>query len=156
MPKIQLGDQEVDIDVGPDGAELTVGESKVKVDAQGSLIGADVFGTQMEKVEGGMLITRPNGTKFLMGDDGGYTLMTPPKAVGISDISKVASYTIGVDGDGPGSIHRITFGDGGYANISFTGEGEFAGLSGHHLKQTFTEENELFIGQFVGKTETVQ
>jgi len=154
MPKIQLGDAEVDVEIGPEGAELSVGEGKVKVDAQGRLVGAEAFGSKFQKVESGMLVTREDGYQFLLGDDGSHTMMTVPRSVGITDISKVASYTISADGDG--STHRVTFGDGGYANIGFTSEGKFSNLSGHRLSQTITAENDLIIGQYPEKIETVQ
>jgi hypothetical protein len=146
MPTFQIGDQEISVDVGPGGAELTVGESKVKLDGNGNMIGAEAFGNVLEKVEGGMLITRPNGTQIQMNDDGGYTLVTPPKSVGIKDFSKVVGYTISTDVNA--SVHSITFSDGGYAHITYDANGKFVGISGHHLSQSINNDNEMFVGQY--------
>ena len=147
MPTIQIGDQEIDVNVGPEGAEFGLGDGgKIKVDGQGRLVGAEAFGNTIQKVEGGMLITRANGSQFLMGDDGNQSLLTMPKSIGIRDMSNVASYTISKNSDG--STHRVTFEDGGYANVEYTLDGKIAGFSGHHLSQSLNEENEMLVWQF--------
>lgn len=146
MPTIQLGDQEIDVNVGPEGAEFSVGEGKVQVDAQGRLIGAEAYGNVIKKVDGGMLITRPNGSQFLMGDDGTQKMLTMPKSVGIRDIINVASYTVSTNGES--STHCVTFKDGGYANVQYTLDGQISGFSGHHLSQSLNDENEMLIWQY--------
>lgn len=145
MPKLMVDGREVDVKVGPGGAQFTVGESTVNVDGEGNLVGAQAFGNTMERVEDGMIITRPNGAKLKLADDGQITMLTPPSSVGILDLSKVTNYAIRAEGDT--SVHTVTFADGGHANITYH-QGRLADFSGHHIQSRTNLENETFIGQY--------
>ncbi|WP_252090631.1 hypothetical protein [Pseudomonas sp. MWU13-3659] len=144
MAKLKIDGREVDVNVGSGGAQFTLGDSTVKVDAEGNLLGAQAFGNTIERVEDGMVITRPSGAKMKMADDGTITLLTLPKSVGLLDLSKVTNYTI--QGEGDSTVHQVTFADGGQVQLTYH-QGQFASLSGHRVLQRLNEEHELFIGQ---------
>ncbi|WP_338799561.1 hypothetical protein V9K81_08875 [Pseudomonas monteilii] len=142
MDKLLVDGHEIDVEVGPGGAEITSGQSTVKLDGEGKLIGAQAFGNTVERIEGGLIITRPNGAKIKMGDDGEVTLLTVPSSVGILDVSTVASYTVRADGEN--IIHTVSFAGGGHAQITYCRE-QVVAISCHQVRQRINDDNELFI-----------
>lgn len=145
MPKLIVDGREIDVNVGPGGAEFNMGGSTVKVDGEGNFVGGQAFGNTFERVDDAMILTRANGTKMKVADDGQITLLTPPKSVGILDLSKVSSYSIQEEGDI--SVHSVSFADGGHVQVTYH-QGQFNNASGHHIQQRINEENEMFVGQY--------
>lgn len=151
MPKILIGDQELDLNVGEGGAEFTSGDTRVVVNGEGQIVSAEAFGSNIQKVEGGMLVTRPNGFQMIMKDNGGFQLVTPPSSVGIEDLSKVIGYEVVDHGDR--KVHQVRFADGGHANISFAANGDFAGLDGEKMGMQINNDNQLMVGSKPEKAE---
>lgn len=116
----------------------------IHVDDQGNFISGEAHGNKIEQVSEGIKITRPSGMQLMMNDDGSITLLTPPKSVGIRDLSEVKSYTIEKNGDGP--IHHIEFLSGGNAQVAFTTDGQFKDISGTKLMQCINKDDELLLG----------
>lgn len=146
MIKHKLGDTDVEVEASPDGAEVTVGESKVQLDNNGNIVGAQAFGTHMERVEGGMKITRPDGSVMIMHDSGGVTMQNlTPKSVGIKDLTQVKSHS--VDETAEGCVHRIDFVGGGYFETTYSKIGIFVSMTGNNVSQSINNENEILVGQ---------
>ena len=145
MSKQKLGDTGIEVDVGPEGAELTVGESTVKVDTAGNFIGGEAFGNVMEKIEGGMKITRPDGSVMIMHDAGGITIENlTPKTVGVKNLADIVSYAVRQENEL--HIHRVEFINGGHVEVSYAANGSVVGCSGHNLSQTINKDNEILYG----------
>ena len=145
MSKQKIGETGVEFEAGPDGAELTAGDSTVKLDREGNFIGAEAFGNVMEKVEGGMKITRPDGSVMLVHDTGGVTIENlTPKSVGVKSLADIASYVVRQEGQL--SIHRIEFVNGGHVEVSYAPNGAVTGCSGHNISQTISKDNEILYG----------
>ncbi len=151
MPKILVGDQEIDLNVGPGGAEFKFGDTKVALDGDGQIVSTEAFGHKTQRVEGGMLVTRANGFQIIMKDNGGFQLVTPPSSVGIADLSTVTKYEVVSEGER--TVHQVNFNDGGHANISFSANGEFAGLDGFKLGMHIDNDNRMLIGRDEKKAE---
>lgn len=142
MSKIQLGDQEVEIKAYKDGAEIAVGGSVLKVDEQGDVISAEAYGNKLESVEGGMLLTR-NGMKILIREDGSASYLTPPKSIGIKDLSMVQSYEI--EKKEGKTIHRITFEGEGTSEIIYNEDGSYSSMSGGSVGQHVNDKMEVLL-----------
>jgi hypothetical protein len=62
---------------------------------KGNFIGGQVFGNLVEKVEGGIKITRPDGVKMIMHDVGGVTIENLiPKSAGVRNLSEIESLAV--------------------------------------------------------------
>lgn len=142
MSKHKIGEAEVETEAEAEVREVAVGEATVRVDNSGNFMGAEVFGNVMEKVEGGMKITRPDGSVMMVHDEGGVTIeKLTPKSVGIKNLADIASHVVREDGQL--RIHRIEFVNGGYFEVSYAPNGAVVGCSGHNLSQSINKDNEI-------------
>jgi hypothetical protein len=129
---------------GENGSEFSVGESTVRVNAKGELMGAEAFGNQIEVIEGGFRVTRADGSVFTVIDGSIEMTNFSPKKVGLSDLSQVASYTI--TNTEQGSVHRAQFVKGGCAEVTYDVNGKVIscncdGGSG----MTINKDNEVLL-----------
>ena len=146
MSKMKIGDTDVEFEPSAEGAEFTIGEHKVQVDSQGQLIGAQAFGNTFEKVDGGMKITRPDGSSMTMHENGEVTVANLiPKSIGIKDLSEVESCS--VQATGHTRTHRITFVNGGHVEVIYGPDGKFSSLSGNNIQQSISKDNEILLSQ---------
>lgn len=146
MSKHKVGGTDVEIEGGLDGSELTIGENKVKLDKEGNFVGAEAFGNIMEKIEGGMKITRPDGSVMIMHDSGGVSIeKLVPESVGIKNLAEVESYEIRETDEG--RVHRVNFVGGGHVETTYLENGTFVSLSGNNVLQSISNKNEILISQ---------
>lgn len=146
MSKTKIGDTEFGVEAIQDGAEFTIGDSKVQVDSQGQLIGAQAFGNIIECVDGGIKVTRPDGSTMTLDKDGKTTIEDlTPKSIGIKDLAEIELYTVTVSDQS--RIHRIDFVNGGNCEVSYTPSGTFSSLSGSNVQQSINKDNEILISQ---------
>lgn len=124
-------------------AELKVDNVTLNVDPAGNFkVGTG--GNKIEKVDGGVQVTRESGFQFILMDQGGIDLVTKPKSVGIHDFSQVASHAINVEGNT--STHSVVFHNGDWAKITYEG-GVFQKLTSSKLGHYLNNADELFISQ---------
>ncbi|HBC9521031.1 TPA: hypothetical protein KFM62_005105 [Escherichia coli] len=129
------------------GIKHETGGSEVEfgvVDNEGQIIDGVAYGNQIEKFDGGVVVTRPDGSKITMFDDGGMNLEHfTPKSIGINSLSEVIGYSI--ERTDTYCTHKIELINDGYAEITYSPLGEFLEMSGSKIKNTINKENELYI-----------
>ncbi|MBH3471344.1 hypothetical protein [Pseudomonas putida] len=140
----ELGGEKVAFEMTPDGPVVTIAGQQVNLDMKGQIRGFDAFGTKMEAVEGGQLVTRENGFQIKLLDGGGFEPVSPIKSIGIQDLADVADYAVTTEGGI--ATHRITFHGGGEAEIKVKlGQPGAYDLSSLHVEQRITNEGELYL-----------
>ena len=122
---------------------LKVENATLNVDAAGNCE-LDAGGNRIEKVEGGIQVTRESGFQFQLMEHGGIRLITKPKSVGIHDLSQVASFTTSFEGDT--TVHSVVFHNGDSARIIYK-DGVFEELISAKLGHYLNGSDELFISQ---------
>jgi hypothetical protein len=144
VSKPKVGDTDIELEAGPTGVELTMDGQKVRFDQA-------AFDNTMEKVDGGMRITRPDGVALVMWNDGNVTIENlTPTSLGIKNLAEVKSYSIQTVNQV--NVHRVEFAGGGYIEVSYAQSGAVLGLSGHNIFQSINADREILIGQ--GKSAT--
>lgn len=142
MNKKVISGADVEIEPGPNGTEFKIGENTVKVDNSGNLIGAEAFGNVIEKVAGGMKITRPDGSVMTMHETGGMSIENfTAKSVGVKNLADIVSYVVREEGHV--RIHRIDFINDSHVEVSYALDGSVMGLSGYNLTQNINKEGEI-------------
>lgn len=121
------------------------GESIVLLDAQGHLVEAHAYGNFVEKIDGGMRLTRPDGVSVSVIDGEMFIENLVPKAVGIRDLSEVESFSVKVKEQA--RTCRVEFQGGGHLQIVYSPDGQVMELSGHNLKQTLSKDNTLVFAK---------
>ena len=110
MSKHPKDDITVVFDHASPEAELK-GKNIVKLDNEGNFLEAHSYGSFVERVEGGMRLTRPDGATLNL-IDGNMTIENlVPKSVGILDLSDVESFAVRTVNKA--RIYRIDFCGGG-------------------------------------------
>lgn len=93
MSKNKKDDVTIAFDSNPSEPELK-GESIILLDEEGNFIEAHSYGNFVERIEGGVRVTRPDGVTISM-IDGDITLENlVPKSVGIRDMSEIESFAV--------------------------------------------------------------
>lgn len=134
--------QQPEITAFSGGKEVRLGDNVVKLDEEGNFVSADAWGNIVQAVDGGFIVTRSNGTKIKLTDEGA-TFLTPPKSIGIKDLSQVSSYEIVRHEDKV--HHRVTFTDGGTAQIIYDLDGKFVGTEGKGVAQSINNDDEMLL-----------
>lgn len=136
MKKVHLGEHE---------EATNFEQNKLIVNEKGELIRGVAYGNNIEQTDDGVSVTRPDGTKITMLNDGDIKIENfIPKQVGISSLADVVDYKI--DKVGLCSIHKIKIINDGYVELTYTESGELVNLSGQNTTNTITKENNFFIG----------
>ncbi|WP_325948306.1 hypothetical protein [Pseudomonas putida] len=122
----------------------TEGCAIVQFDDNGKFAEAHAYGNFVEKIEGGMRLTRPDGSTITM-QEGEITienLLT--KCVGIRDLSEIESLAVRtVD---QLRIYRIDFFGGGHIEVVYTHDGQLLEYAGNNFGQRITNDNEVIVG----------
>ena len=146
MRKFKAGDIDVTFDASLQEAEATVGESTIQVDLEGNFIDGQVFGNVLEKIEGGIKITRPDGSTLVMHDGGAVTVENlVPKTVGVRDLSEIKAFAMRTEDQT--RIYRIDFFSGSYLEVTYLQDGQVMEFTGQNLKQSITKDNEIIVSQ---------
>jgi hypothetical protein len=119
----------------------THGYFRPSLDDQGNFIEAHSYGNFVERIEGGVRITRPDGSTIIM-IDGDITIENlVPKSVGIRDLSEIESFAVRtVDQT---RIYRMDFFGGGHIEVAYSQDGKVMGFTGQNFNQTLTKDNEV-------------
>jgi len=142
--EFELDGQQCSFEMTAGGPVFTVEGQQVKFGMEGQLRGVDAFGTKMEAVEGGQLVTRENGFQIKLLDGGGFEPVSPIKSIGIQDLADVADYAVTTEGGI--ATHRITFHGGGEAEVKVKlGQPGAYDLSSLRVEQRITNEGELYL-----------
>ena len=146
MTKLKAGKINVEFEAAPPGAETTADDGYVQVDREGNFVGAQVSGSVVEKVEGGMKVTRPDGARVFLHEAGYITIenMTP-KSVGIEELFEIESFAMRTVDEL--RIYRVEYFGGGYVEVTYSPEGQVIGLIGHNIKQSISKDNEILVRQ---------
>jgi hypothetical protein len=146
MTKLKAGKINVEFEAAPQGTETTAGDGYVQVDREGNFVGAQVSGGVVEKVEGGVKVTRPDGAIVFLHDAGNITIENMiPKSVGVEDLFEIESFAMRtVD---QLRIYRVEYFGGGYVEVTYSQEGQVIGLIGHNIKQSISKDNEILVRQ---------
>ncbi|MCW8275142.1 hypothetical protein IMF27_05020 [Pseudomonas sp. PCH199] len=117
----------------------------VQFDDNGKFVEAHAFGNFAEKIEGGVRVTRPDGSTITM-KNGDITIEDIlAKSVGIRDLSEVKSFAVRtVDQT---RIYCLDFFGGGYLEVVYSQDGQMLELTSQNLKQTLTNDNEIIVRQ---------
>ena len=145
MSKSKNDDVTITFDTAPPTPGVE-GETIVQYDEQGMFKEAHSYGNFVEKIEGGVRVTRPDGVTISMvnGDTTIEHLM--PKSVGIMDISEIESLTVRtVDQT---RIYRMDFLEGGYIEVAYSQDGQVTGFTGRNIKQSLSQDNELMVSRY--------
>ena len=95
MTKLKAGKINVEFKAAPQGTETTAGDGYVQVDREGNFVGAQVSGGVVEKVEGGVEVTRPDGAIVFLHDAGNITIENLiPRSVGVEDLFEIESFAM--------------------------------------------------------------
>jgi len=144
MSKFESDDITIAFDPTPPEAEVK-GKSIVQLDSQGNFIEAHSHGSFVEKIEGGMRLTRPDGATMNL-IDGNMTIENlVPKSVGILDLSDVESFAVRTVNKA--RIYRIDFFGGGHIEVAYSQDGQVLKYTGRSLKQTLTQDNEIIVSR---------
>ena len=145
MSKNKIDDASVETEEGSEVREVTVGDSTVKLDDAGNLLGAEAFGNVIEMIGGGVKVTRPDGSAIVMNEQGDISFENlVPKSVGVKSLADVVSHTIRADGQL--RIHRIEFTNGGHVEVTYTPEGNFVRSAGFNISQSISKDSEILYG----------
>ena len=145
MSKSKNDDVTITFDTAPPTPGVE-GETIVQYDEQGMFKEAHSYGNFVEKIEGGVRVTRPDGVTISMVDGDTTIEHLIPKSVGIKDISEVESLTVRtVDQT---RIYRVEFFEGGHIEVGYSQEGDVMEFTGQHVSQTLSQNNDLMISQY--------
>jgi len=144
MSKHPEDDITVVFDHTPAGAEFK-GQNIVQLDDEGNFIEAHSHGSFVEKIEGGMRLTRPDGVTVSV-IDGNVTLENLiPNSVGVRDLSEIESFAVRtVDKI---RIYRIDFLSGGHVEVTYSKDDQVMEFTGRNFKQTLTKDNEIIVSR---------
>jgi len=144
MRKNKKDDVTIAFDSIPPEPEL-VGEGIIQLDDDGNFIEAHSYGNFVERIEGGVRVTRPDGSTISM-IDGDITIENlVPKLVGIRDLSEIE--TIAVRTVDQTRIYRMDFFSGGHVEVAYSQHGRVMGFSGRNFNQRLTIDNEVIVAQ---------
>jgi WD40 repeat protein len=121
------------------------GETIVQLDDQGHFIEAHSYGNFVERIEGGVRVTRPDGSTISMIDGELIIENLSPKSVGIQDLSEIESFLVRTVDEK--RIYRIDFFGGGYIEVAYSKDGQVKGYSGRNFNQTLTKDNEIIVSR---------
>ena len=146
MTKLKTGKINEEFEADPQGAETTTDDCYVQVDQEGNVLSAQVCGSVVEKVDGGIKVTRPDGSIVYRQDGGNIRIENLiPKSVGIEDLSEIESFAMRtVNGM---RIYRVNYVGGGYVEVTYSKEGQVIGLIGYNIEQTISKDNEILVRQ---------
>jgi len=111
-----------------------------------------VHGHVIEKIKGGMKVTRPDGSTIIL-NDGEVTIENlVPKSVGIRSLSEIESFAVRTQDQT--RIFRLDFIGGGHVEVTYAQDGRVMGVTGQNIKQSITKDNEIIVSQ--GDSASVQ
>lgn len=151
MSKHEAGDR-ITFEMHSPGMEVPAGESSSEVDDEGYVLLGKVHGHVIEKIKGGMKVTRPDGSTIIL-NDGEVTIENlVPKSVGIRSLSEIESFAVRTQDQT--RIFRLDFIGGGHVEVTYAQDGRVMGVTGQNIKQSITKDNEIIVSQ--GDSASVQ
>ena len=144
MNKNKKDDVTIAFHPNPPGPEVE-GESIILLDDEGKFVEAHSYGNFIERIEGGVRLTRPDGSTISM-IDGEITIDNlVPKSVGIRDFSDIESFVVRTEEQT--RICCVGFCGGGHIEVAYSQEGQVLGFRGRNFKQQLTKDNEIIVGR---------
>jgi len=144
MSEDKKDDVTIAFDSAPSEPKLE-GESIIQLDHDGNFIEAHSYGNFVERIEGGVRVTRPDGVTISM-IDGDITIENlVAKSVGIRDLSEIESFEMRTVNET--RIYRMDFLGGGHVEVTYLQDGQLLGVTGQNLKQTITKDHEVIFSQ---------
>lgn len=138
-------DDRITFEIIPQKPKVPVGENTLQLDDEGYVIGGKVQGHVIEKIEGGMKVTRPDGSTMVL-QDGNVTIENiVPKSVGIQNLSEIESFAVRTQDQT--RIYQLDFFGGGHAEVTYSQDGRVMEVTGQGFKQTITKDNEIIVSQ---------
>jgi len=146
MTKLKAGKINVVFEAVPQGAETASSDGYVLLDNEGNFAGANVSGSVVEKVDGGVKVSRPDGATVFLHEAGDITIENMiPKSVGIQELFEIESFAMRtVD---QLRIYRVEYFGGGYVEVTYSQEGQMIDLVGHNILQSISKDNEILVRQ---------
>jgi hypothetical protein len=140
-----IPDDKITFEIIPQKPEAPAGESSLQVDDEGYVLGGKVHGHVIEKIEGGMRVTRPDGSTMVM-QDGNVTIENlVPKSIGIKNLFEIESFAVRTQDQT--RIYRLDFVGGGHVEVTYSQDGRVMEVSGHNVQQSITKDNEIIVSQ---------
>jgi hypothetical protein len=144
MSKNKKDDVTIAFDSAPSEPKLE-GESIIQLDHDGNFIEAHSYGNFVERIEGGLRITRPDGATISM-IDGEITIENlVPKSVGIRDLSEIESFAVRTEDQR--RIYRVDFLGDGHVEVTYSQDGKVLEVTGRNVNQTLNKDNEIICSQ---------
>ncbi|WP_447803164.1 hypothetical protein [Pseudomonas serbica] len=138
-------DDKITFEIHTPETEVPAGKSVLHLDDENNVLGGQVYGHVIEKIEGGMKVTRPDGATMVM-RDGSVTIENlVPKSIGIRNLSEIESFAVRTQDQT--RIFRIDFVGGGHVEVTYAHDGQVKEVTGQNLQQTISKDNAIIVSQ---------
>ncbi|MEB2626195.1 hypothetical protein [Pseudomonas sp. YuFO8] len=138
-------DDKITFEIHTPETEVPAGKSVLHLDDENNVLGGQVYGHVIEKIEGGMKVTRPDGATMVM-RDGSVTIENlVPKSIGIRNLSEIESFAVRTQNHT--RIFRMDFVGGGHVEVTYAHDGQVREVTGQNLQQTISKDNAIIVRQ---------